>query len=97
MKAALALYLARHFAKGKISEAIFMAIAVAAAVFTTASAVNAAIAFQKESATFLARPDYLEIQAAPAAFVRSNDEAVERLDEDMARAFSLAPDLASRA
>ncbi|HAP44052.1 MAG: hypothetical protein A2087_01560 [Spirochaetes bacterium GWD1_61_31] len=96
MKARLAAYLARRFAKGKLSELMLMALGVAVAVFTSATAANATIASRDEGRRLLETPDYLQIQVAPAMMMRDSDEAIERLDSEETVPLVPLVDLADR-
>ncbi len=97
MKNAVALSLARAYARGKASDLALMALSIALAVFVSASAAGAALVFAKDMKARQADPSYLEINAAPSAFSRNRSEAVEALNVSALRGFSLPDDLAAEA
>jgi putative ABC transport system permease protein len=97
MNNAVALSLARAYARGKASDLALMALSIALAVFVSASAAGAALVFAKDMQARQADPSYLEISAGPSAFSRDRSEAVEALNVAALRGFSLPDDLAAEA
>ncbi|HAE21712.1 MAG TPA: hypothetical protein DCG47_05235 [Spirochaetaceae bacterium] len=97
MKNAVALSLARAYARGKASDLALMALSIALAVFVSASAAGAALVFAKDMKARQADPSYLEINASPSAFSRNRSQAVEALNASALRGFSLPDDIGAAA